>query len=250
MDFESRKRLLVFLDETGDHSLTKIDKDFPIFTLAGVAFDPADYFEAVGRFNRFKLKYFAHEGTILHSREIAGREGEFIFLNNKIVREKFLKDISDEIRTTKMNIAAGVIKKELFKKSYKYPLSPYDLAFSFVFEKIFNYACKMEFDYVQFIAESRGGKEDKELHDVFVELKAKEGFWGKIFPRYIDARKLDNIHIRLEFRKKQANVIGHQIADLVALPIARTVLKGVEHPSYPYFKDKFIFGNNPKIFPD
>lgn len=245
--FQIRKRVLVFLDETGDHSLEKIDPDFPIFAIVGVIFNPEDYPDAVSRFNRFKLGYVAHEGIVLHSREIASREGDFVFLNNRDLREKFLDGISREIAATRMSIAAGVIKKLDLKRRYSDPFSPYDLAFSFVFEMVFQFACGIEADYVHFIAEARGRNEDEALKRTFEWLKRKDDP-GVVrgFPRFIDEKRLDEIHVRLEFRKKQTNIIGHQIADLVVSPIARTALKGVPHPSLTYFRDKIL---DVKTFP-
>ena len=37
------KKYLFFLDETGDHGLTFIDENFPIFLLAGCLFEDAEY---------------------------------------------------------------------------------------------------------------------------------------------------------------------------------------------------------------
>ncbi len=252
MDFNYKKKILVFLDETGDHSLTKIDKDFPVFGMAGVVFNPEDYPDAVFRFNRLKLNYFPHEGIIVHSREIASREGDFVFLNNKEIREQFLAEISQQVSLTKMGIATAVIKKAELKNRYKDPFSPYDLAFGFIFEKIFKYGCNTEVDYIHFVTEARGKKEDEELHNTFKWLKKKdEPNVARMFPRFIDQNRLDEIHVRLEFRKKQSNIVGLQIADLVVSPIAQTVLKEKDHPSLQYFKNKFIYGmaNSLKVFP-
>ena len=151
-----------------------------------------------------------------------------------------------------MKIAAGVIKKVDLKKRYSNPFSPYDLAFGFVFEKFFNYACNAQVDYLHFITEARGPKEDEELHKSFEWLRRKDGSdIARGFPRYINQDKLDEIHVRLEFRKKQSNIIGHQVADLIVSPIARTILKQEDHPSLRYFKEKFIYGmaNSLKVFP-
>lgn len=252
VEFKINKKILVFLDETGNPSLQKIDPDFPLFAVAGVIFDPIDYPDTVFRFNKMKLNYFAHEGIILHSREIAGREGDFSFLNNDDLRHPFLSEVSQHVNLSKMKIAAGVIKKKELKEKYAKPFNPYDLAFGFVFEKAFNYACNEKADYINFIIEARGPKEDTELHEVFEYLKKKdEKGIIRAFPRYIDQGKLGKIHTRLEFRKKQSNIIGLQLADLVGSPIARTIFKGENHPSLQYFRDKFVYGiaNSLKVFP-
>ncbi len=247
-----KKKILIFLDEAGDHSLSQINNDFPIFALAGVIFNPEDYQISVNKINKFKLKYFSHEGIILHSREISGREGDYNFLNNTELRESFLEDLSRNIQSLELKIIASVIKKKVLVNKYKNPFNPYSLALEFVFEKVFEYACTHKVDYIHFIAESRGSKENKELHKVFKQLRGENRFCEKdIIPCFVDSGKLNSIHARLEFRKKQSNVIGHQIADLIVSPIARTILSNKEHPSLKYFKEKFIFGfsKGVKVFP-
>lgn len=244
--------LLVFLDESGDHSLEKIDPTYPVFALAGVLIEPGKYPEIVNKFNRLKLTYFPHEGLILHSREIASREGDFIFLNNDEIRRSFLSGISDVVSTSDFKLVASVIKKEELKSRYAEPISPYDLALIFIMEKIFRHACNTGIDYIHFITESRGRKEDDELYKAFEWFKKKdEPGTVRMFNRFIDEDMLDKIHLRLEFRRKWFNIVGNQIADLVVSPIARTVLDSKDHPSYKYFKDKFLYGrqNSLKVFP-
>ncbi|MFH1895962.1 MAG: DUF3800 domain-containing protein [bacterium] len=50
---------IMFLDESGDHSLDKIDKSYPMFVLAGCIFD-LDYYSksAEPKVNALKIKYF------------------------------------------------------------------------------------------------------------------------------------------------------------------------------------------------
>jgi len=245
-------KLLVFLDESGYPSLDKIDIEYPIFGLVGVVIIPNDYYAIINRFNKLKLKYFSHEGIILHSREISSREGDYIFLNNDKKRRDFLDDISNEISKSNFKLAASVIKKEELKNQYKEPFSPYDISLIFILEKIFKYACNNGFDYIHNIVEARGRKEDEELHKAFEWFKKKDKPGTvRIFPRFIDEDMLDKIHLRLEFRRKKFNIIGNQIADLVVTPITRTILDEKDHPSFKYFKDKFLYGRESslKVFP-
>lgn len=109
------KKLLAFLDESGDHSLAKINPEFPIFGLVGVIIKPVDYPAIVNKFNKLKLSYFPHEGLIFHSREIASREGDFIFLNNNKIRKSFLSAISDAISSSSFKLVGAVIKKQVLK---------------------------------------------------------------------------------------------------------------------------------------
>lgn len=245
-------KLLVFLDESGDPSLDKINIEYPIFGLAGVVIEPNDYLTIVNRFNELKFKYFPHEGIILHSREISSREGDFIFLNNDKERRDFLNDISDVIFKSDYKIVASVIKKDKLKKQYKKPFNPYDLSLIFILEKIFRYACNRGYDYILNIAEARGKEEGEKLHKTFERFKEKDKT-GIIcvLKRYINEDMLDKIHLRLEFRRKKFNIIGNQIADLIVSPITRTILDGKEHPSFKYFEDKFLYGKDVslKVFP-
>jgi len=237
-------KILVFLDETGDHSLEKIDPTYPVFALAGVLIRPDKYPSVVNKFNAFKLSYFPHEGLILHSREIASRESDFIFLNDDKIRKGFLNNVSEAIFNSDFKLVASVIKKDKLKSQYADPESPYDLAFFFLLEKVFRHSCSQNFDYIHIITESRGRIEDRELHKTFDAFRTS----GSPF---IEKAMLKKIHLRLEYRRKPFNIIGNQIADLVVSPIARTVLDGKDHPSFTYFKNKFLYGrgNSLKIFP-
>ena len=71
-------RYLAFFDECGDHSMEKIDRDFPLFVLALVVMEREAYRDqALPEFNGFKLRYFSHEGINLHSRDIRLATGPF-----------------------------------------------------------------------------------------------------------------------------------------------------------------------------
>ena len=78
----ANSRFLAFFDECGDHSLLKIDPDFPLFVLALVVVERRAYAdEILSPFNRFKLRYFNHEGVNLHSRDIRLASGPFTTSN-------------------------------------------------------------------------------------------------------------------------------------------------------------------------
>ena len=74
----SQSRFIAFFDECGDHSLTKIDKDFPLFVLSTIIVERQAYAQTIiPALAGFKLRYFAHEGINLHSREIRKADGPF-----------------------------------------------------------------------------------------------------------------------------------------------------------------------------
>ena len=74
---------VVYLDETGDHTLEAVDQDFPVFVLCLLICDTTKYVEhIVPAFCRLKFDYFGHEGVIIHSRYIRKSQGDFVFLTH------------------------------------------------------------------------------------------------------------------------------------------------------------------------
>ncbi len=69
-----------FLDETGDHGLDFIDKNFPLFLLCGCLLREDHLAKLEKEVNAFKLKYFKTANVVLHSREIRRCEGSFQIL--------------------------------------------------------------------------------------------------------------------------------------------------------------------------
>jgi hypothetical protein len=58
---------VLYLDESGDHSLTRIDPQYPVFVLGGIIVDQAyarDDMEPRPR--AFKLRMFARDDLVLH----------------------------------------------------------------------------------------------------------------------------------------------------------------------------------------
>src|SRR5437899_272169 len=91
----ANSRFVAFLDECGDHSMVKIDPDFPLCVLALVIFLRAAYRDiTLTAINGFKLRYWNHEGVNLHSREIRLAEGPFNILLNPHVRPIFMSELS------------------------------------------------------------------------------------------------------------------------------------------------------------
>ena len=69
---------IVYVDESGDHSLTSIDKKFPVFALSFCVVKKDEYIKSVvPALQEFKLKYWGHDSVILHEHEIRKSKGEF-----------------------------------------------------------------------------------------------------------------------------------------------------------------------------
>lgn len=69
---------VMFLDESGNHGLIKIDPLYPVFVLGGVIVD-RDYAddELTDRVRRFKMNLFGRDDLILHTADITRNNNGF-----------------------------------------------------------------------------------------------------------------------------------------------------------------------------
>ncbi len=233
--------LYIFMDETGDHSLDKIDPDFPVFVLVMIACDVTCYDEMIVPYvNDFKLSWFGTTDITLHSRDIRKGIAPFAFIHDEKKKQLFYEDINQLITSCDYKIIAIAIRKDLHKQRYgSYAQNPYTFSLELALERV----CSLDgiCDGVQIIAEARGKKEDRDLLTAF-QLICETG------TKYVSARELQEIPFKtLEFKAKRENIIGTQLADLIAYPIARHVLNPRKsHPSYDIFSSKV---HALKIFP-
>ena len=59
-----------FIDETGDHGLSYVDSNFPLFLLCGVLFEDSELKKLEDNIDKFKINFFKTKQVILHSKEI------------------------------------------------------------------------------------------------------------------------------------------------------------------------------------
>jgi len=239
----------VYLDETGNPSLELQDEQFPIFAVVLLVCDEAEYVQnIVPAIYRLKIKYFGHEAVVLHSRDIRKAQGNFGFLTNVTKRQEFMSDLSRVMSELDYKWIASVIKKQPHKEKYGIAAeNPYDLALRFSLERLLPLLEDANQNQVTVIAEARGKQEDKEL---------QVSFWVMVNAgtEYIAAHRFKNIQFALQFVPKAMNVVGNQMADLVAYPIARHVLDPTKpNPAYEVIRTKKYQGRGLvqglKIFP-
>ncbi len=229
---------IVYLDETGDHSLELIDKDFPVFALAMFICDTSYYNHTIlPEVAQLKTDYFGHDGVILHSRDIRKAQRDFGFLTNPQTRQEFIERINGMMRDFEYSLIVSVIKKQDHKDKYGlFADNPYDLAMMFCLERLLPLLEDAKQDQVFLIAESRGKKEDNDLKLSFFKIISQG-------TEYNSAERFKKIDFKLKFVPKAMNVAGTQLADLAAYPIARHVL----HPdrqnlAYDIVANKFYKG--------
>ncbi len=217
MPFSDYSDYIVFVDESGDHSLTSIDPQYPIFCLSFCLFRQAVYAGDVTRAVRqLKFKTFGHDLVILHEHDIRKKKGAFAMMD-KTARETFMAELGAIIEAAEFTLFCVVIDKQQLTSRYVKPVHPYHLSLEFGLERLYRFLRdnRQEERLTHVICESRGKKEDDELELEFRRIQAGDNFFRKPLPFAI--RIVD----------KKTNSEGLQFADLTARPMGVSVL----HPS-------------------
>lgn len=152
----------LFLDETGDHGLSYIDDNFPLFLLSGVFISEEEYSILRKEINDFKNKFFKTTEVILHSRDIRKVEGPFQILFNLEIKKHFYEDINRILGNTNYKIfGAGIDKRKHIEKYGKTAHDPYSTSLSFLIERlIFECDDTDRCSEVNIVIEKRGKRED------------------------------------------------------------------------------------------
>ena len=113
---------IIYVDESGDHSLESIDPEYPLFVLAFCIFRKADYVRtAVPSVQDLKFNWFGHDLVILHENEIVKRKPPFSFLQYDNLRARFMGDLNAIVANAPMTVIAAAIRKEALKRRHTGP---------------------------------------------------------------------------------------------------------------------------------
>lgn len=211
----SHSDYIVYVDESGDHSLVSIDPEYPVFVLSFCVFQKDVYVETVTpRLRNLKFTTFGHDMVILHEHEIRKKTGAFAKLS-KEPREAFMSKLTDIMKDSPFTLLAVVIDKRKLKSRYVDPAHPYHLAMEFGLERLFRFMKEKKQDdrLTHIVCEARGAKEDKELELEFRRICDGGNHFRKTLP--FDIIIVD----------KKTNSEGLQLADLTARPIGLSVLR-------------------------
>jgi hypothetical protein len=201
---------IIYVDESGDHSLTSIDQSYPVFVLAFCLVEIDVYTRVIAPdLQALKFRYFGHDLAVLHERDIRKAQGDFTLLFPHETKTKFQNELGQIIANSSFSILASPIDKNEFAAGNFPGRNPYSVALGHGLRALYK-----ELEHLGqagrttlVVVESRGPKEDKELRDEFrtlMELNLPSGIRGTF--------ELVSAH-------KSANCLGLQLADLVARPI-------------------------------
>lgn len=250
---DPKNDFIVYVDESGDHSLAKVDDAYPVFVLAFCVFYQNNYVEnVIPAIERLKFEKFGHDVVILHEREIRKETGPFRF-QNKDDKNEFLGALTKIIEDSNFILISCVIDKREIEISVDESSNPYHVALGHCLETLADLLEEKGKDstLTHVVFEERGRKEDAELELEFRRMCSGENDRGQAYPFVI------------KFASKQINSAGLQLADLVARPIGLNYLRpNQRNRAFEALKPKFFCeggrknvgkgyeGHGLKIFPD
>ncbi len=231
LEESEHSKYIVYVDESGDHSLQSIDENYPIFVLAFCVFHKRHYSEVVvPALEKFKFNHFGHDQIVLHENEIRRRKNAFRILNNRKLQTHFVDQLTEIIEFSNFILISATIDKREIKR-----LNPdenaYHIALGMCMESLTEFLSEKEQQdkKTHIVVECRGNKEDNEL-----ELE---------FRRICDGnnRLKQDLPFEIIFSDKKVMSSGLQLADLVARPIGLHTLKP-EQPNraFDVLKEKFF----------
>lgn len=227
---------LLFLDESGDHSLEKIDEDYPVFVLGGIIVDRTYYRSVLEpRVQELKDDFFGDTDLILHTTDIVRGKNGFEALNDASIRNEFYDALNAMMRELEyMVIAAAIKKKEHLDLYGANAADPYMYSLNTIIERFCREIGDVEAGGMIF-AEKRRPDLDHELDLAWKKLREKGSDFAS--REAIDKRIVD-----LSLKSKQLNIAGLQLADLIVSPIGRHLIGKEPREDWKIVESKFRRG--------
>ncbi len=211
---------ILFLDESGDHNLTKIDQSHPIFVLGGVIVD-RNYAEdeMFQKVSDFKKEIFGTDKIHLHTADFTRQRAGFENMKDRQFCDNFYRKLNQLISRLDIKIVSCAVKKEMHFSKYGIDaVDPYHLSLSLLVESFcFDIEEQEKFAKGLIIAESRDHTLNRQLELAWLNLKVSGTEHKK-------ASDIDRNISSLNLRTKEDNLAGLEIADIVVTPIARMIL--------------------------
>ena len=221
MGHDSKKEhFTLFIDECGDPNLEKFDKTFPIFTLCGVLISDKKLGYLENDVNCLKQDLWGNKDVIFHSREIRNCSKDFVNLLDKETKTCFYNRINEVLGAEDVYvIVCCCILKEPFIERFNTGEDVYGLSLKYLIERaIFHIDdCTDGNARLRIVVERRNPNQNQALLKYYNGLRVNGTKW-------ITAERLTDRIKSFSFVGKKDNVIGLQIADLIAYPISRQIL--------------------------
>lgn len=224
---------ILFLDESGDHNLSVIDPQYPVFVLGGIILDK-DYAEGplTEALNDFKHELFGTTSIVLHTADIVRNRNGFEALKDTAFRNHFYARLNKLMRDQKYSVVACAIRKDEHLSRYGVAaLDPYLLSLDILVERLCFDIGKVSGGGL-IVAEKRDPTLNRELELAWLNLKIQG-------TRYLRASDIEDRVLALNLRAKGDNIAGLQLADLVVSPIGRHLLGKADKEDWWIVQQKF-----------
>ncbi len=239
MENQSKAKYYLYIDECGDQNLENFNPEFPIFTLCGVLVSRDNRKKLEADFIALKKELWGDENIIIHSRDIRRCKKEFINLLDLEVKQRFYNRINEILSQNEAYvIVACSILKEPFIRLFSNTEDVYGLSLSYLLERsIFCVDDNEKEAIIDVVFEKRGKIEDRTLTQFYNGLRVTGTKW-------VTPERLCERIGAFTARSKKDNLIGLQIADLIAYPIARKVLSPESvNPAFDIIKPSIYSSN-------
>ena len=216
------KHYYLYIDECGDQNLESFSPTFPIFTLCGILVADDKVEQLNQQVKDLKKQFWGDKNIILHSRDIRKCQKGFEILFDLNIKQQFYEAINHILAQNNVYVIVSCsIMKEPYIRQFGKLNDVYGQSLSFVIERaIFCVDNKVPEGEgrIHSIVERRGKREDKALLGYYLQLLEKGTYW-------VDALRMKDRMESFEFKWKSDDVIGLQIADLIAYPLTRHPMK-------------------------
>lgn len=238
-----KSKYFLFIDECGDHNLVKYDPGFPVFTLCGILVSSQNLNALNKKFEELKMEVFGNKDIVIHSVDIRKWRGPFSVLSNDHLREKFFKGIEKILSqyNAYVIVCCTILKEQLSKFCIRGEEDDvYGLSLSYLIERsIFSVDNEIKdgSSEISIVVERRGKNEDNKLLNYYNGLRNRGTKW-------VAPGRLRERIASFGFKNKKDNIIGLQIADLIAYPVTIHLLHPERNnPAYEAVKHN-IFQDN------
>lgn len=232
----AKRRVRLYIDESGDHTFGPSTVGQPhkqYLCLLGCAIE-ADYYttDFTLAFEKLKTTHFAHdqdEKIVFHREELKARSGLFSCLKDKDKAHAFDSDFIALLKSAQFRAFAVLVDKATTRGKNFGPLPshPYHIGLLAMMERYCGWLAftGREGDV---LAESRGGREDTALKSAYRTVyDSGTRYHSKDFFQQALTSK------EIKLKKKEHNISGLQLADLLAYPARRQLLCDIKKGNVP-----------------
>ncbi len=217
---------VMFLDESGNHDLKKINPTYPVFVLGGAIVDRAYLRNTIEpELREFKMTHFGRDDVVLHTVDMGKGRNDYSFLANPAKRTAFYNQLNALLQQWEYQVVVCVFKLPGYVAQYHAPADPYHFGLEILIERF----CKELGDAEDFgfiCAEKRNPGLDRELLEAWDRLSSSRG--GTTYTKSGEIRRKI---IDLSLKDKRPNQAGMQLADLVVTPPGRHVAGLLANPN-------------------